>query len=454
MAAGSPPSVAADPARVTRPTSVPLVGGARLPLAFIGLGLALLATAVGLTVVMPGLLLLPPHHPYVTGLVHLWLPGFLLSVCIGAVYQLMPVVLGVPLQLRTSTAWVHLALQAGGVSMLVGGFFTGRFGWVAIGGAGLTAGLGLLSSAIFRTFRASERRDPAAWCFPLAGSWLALTVVLGVALAVNRRWPYLPLSLLDLLRAHAHLGLVGFFLSLLQGVTFQLVPMFTMGTLQRPGCIRIGLFSTQLGLLLLTPGLAWGRTSLILPGAVVLLSGLVCSGVALRATLRTRRRRKLETGLRAFVAGAGCLGLAAALGATLALLPEDLVHAVPVISLYGLLIIVGGLSLTVLGMLCKIIPFLVWMRAYGPWVGKRPVPTATTLAAAGRERAWLYLHGAALLVLATGLLATSLPVVTLGTLLLAAAVLALLSSFVRIALHLRQPRLPQVVSTPLPRPIP
>ena len=422
---------------------MPLVGGGRLPLAFITAGLLMLAGAVVALLFRPDLLLLPYSHPQVVGLVHLWLPGFLLSVCIGAIYQLMPVVLGVPPRLRLSGAWIHWALHVASVVVLVRGFWTAQFGWVALGGAGVTLGLGVLGTTLFRTFAASPRRDAPAWCFPLAAGWLLLTVVAGVALALNRRWPYLPLPVTALLQAHAHLGLAGFFLSLLQGVTFQLVPMFTMGDAARPKLIRAGLWITQAALLFLIPGLAFSQPLLTGLGAGLLVLSLACSGVALHATLQTRRRRLLETGLRAFVVGAACFIAVALLGVSTLIVPD--VSTGPLPALYGLLLVGGGLSLTVLGMLCKIVPFLVWMRAYGPVVGKRPVPVATTLGHAVAERLWLRLHFVALLVLSIGVLTSHLLILRLGAGLLAVALLALFTSFARVIRHLFVP-----VVTPLP----
>src|SRR5690606_19406981 len=74
MAAGSPRSVAADAPRAARPVSVPLVAGARLPLAFIGSGLVGLAAAAAWMALEPSLVGLPHLHPRVVALVHLWLP--------------------------------------------------------------------------------------------------------------------------------------------------------------------------------------------------------------------------------------------------------------------------------------------------------------------------------------------------------------------------------------------
>jgi hypothetical protein len=426
---------------------VPLVAGARLPLAFIVFGLAGLAASAGWMALEPSLVGLPHLHPRVVALVHLWLPCFLLSVCVGALYQLMPVVLGAPLSTRVSVLWIHFVMHAFGAVMIVVAFAHGRFEWVGAGGILVAVGVMILCIAVLRTFLASKRRDAPAWCFPLATGWLAATVLFGIVLATNRRWPWLPLSAADLLRAHAHLGLAGFFLTLLQGTTFQLIPMFTMGSLRRPRFVWAGLSATQAGLLTLTPGLAWDLPILIRGGALILAGGVVCSAIALRATLNSRRRRILEPGLRAFVLGAGILGLVAIVGVALAFMPVGHAMARQGIALYGIMMIPGALSLAVLGMLCKIIPFLVWMRAYGPKVGKQPVPLATALASRALEQSWLITHLAGLGLLFTASALASDKIALSGGIALLVATGLFLANVWRVLAHLR----PRAIA-PLPSP--
>ncbi len=425
--------------RTSLSPSVPLVEGARLPLAFIALGLAALGVGAGWLATQPALLLQPFMHPHVVALAHLWLPGFLLSVCLGAMYQLMPVVLGIPLRGGGATAWTHLGLHAAGVILLVGGFVTARFEFVALGGAFVSAGVLLFVPAVLRTFAASPRRDAAAWSFPLAAGWLAATVLAGVLLALNRRWPFLPLSPLALLRAHAHLGLAGFFLTLLQGVTFQLVPMFTLGEARHPRAAQAALVISQIGLVVLAVGLAGGNRADTLTGAATLVVALLWSGFAFATTLYTRRRRELEPGIRAFVFGATLLAVAAIGGFALLVAPDNAWTFRGTVA-YAVIAIAGGLGFTVLGMLCKIIPFLVWMRTYGPRVGREPVPAATSLASRLLERSWLAAHVAALPLLVTAILSGSPRFATAGAWLLAAGIGTFLSNAVRVLSHLWKPR--------------
>lgn len=408
-----------------------------LALSYIVAGLLCLLGATAWLALQPGLVRLPYVHPHVVGLMHLWLPGFLLTVCLGAVYQLAPVILGARLA-GVRAAWWHLGLHLTGLLLLVPGLALGRYLAAALGGTLIAIGGVIGAIVVGRTYLASSRRDAIAACLPLSTGWLALTFVLGVITASNRHTPWIPVSILSLLGAHAHLGLAGFFLTLLQGAGFQLVPMFTLGSAQRPRCIAAGLICTQVGLPLLALGLGLERSPLATLGALLLLGGIVCSGAALVATLHSRRKPKLETPLRAFLTGLGLLATAA-IGVTLTRLLHSGAWPSPVaVSLYGLVLVPGALALAVMGMLLKIVPFLTWMQAYGPKVGKQTVPRATDLSRPRLEAAWFTLHLAALSTLCVAMWWVA-PVYTsrVGGLTLFAAAAIYLINLCKILCHLR-----------------
>jgi hypothetical protein len=322
-----------------------------------------------------------------------------------------------------------------GVPAMVGGFFYGEYHWVAAGGTCVAVGAWLFTANVIVTFVRSSRRDAIGWSLPLAAGWLTLTVFAGMTMAASRLGVLLPLSPPALLRAHAHAGIAGFFLTLIQGVAFQLVPMFTLGEVGRPWRISAGLAGSQAGLATLIVGLAVENAAATWIGAALLVSGVILSGIELAETLRNRRKRKLEPGINAFVAGAAMVG-AGAIGGVLLLWsePEASLRAT---FAYGVIVVAGALALMVMGMLCKIIPFLVWMRAYGPKVGRAAVPAAHTLGHSTWERAWLGLHSAGAVTLATGACAGSLLTVSAGAGLLATGVIFFVLNAVRVLGHLR-----------------
>jgi hypothetical protein len=64
-------------------------------------------------------------------------------------------------------------------------------------------------------------------------------------------------------------------------------------------------------------------------------------------------------------------------------------------------VVLGGwISLTIVGMMLKIVPFLVWYRLYAPRAGRAPVPTLAQLSWPGAEGLAYALLGGGIPVLA------------------------------------------------------
>jgi hypothetical protein len=106
---------------------------------------------------------------------------------------------------------------------------------------------------------------------------------------------------------------------------------------------------------------------------------------------------------------------------------------------YALLIFCGGLLPIFTGMMGKIVPFLTWMHAYGPKVGRTPTPAATALTNARLESWALILQGAALAPLIAGAWLLNAQLLTAGVWLLAAAVGLFLLNMAGVLRHLWSP---------------
>lgn len=418
----------------------PLAAGATVPLTFIGVGMTAALVGTGWMVAAPTVLALPHLHPHVIALAHVWLLGALLTICFGAVYQLLPVLANTAFRGRT-LAWMHLATHVAGVVTMIAAFIAGKMGFVALGGTAVSIGVGMFAVNVTRTLRAANRLDPILVAFGCATGWLILTVLAGVLLAANLHFGWWSMDVLALLRAHAHLGVAGFFVTLLQGAMFRLVPMFTLGTVQKLRGIGIALALSQLGLLVLTPALAFGARPATLVGAALLLMSFALSAFELRRVFGTRKKRILEPGIRGFFVGLALLCVAAAGGTILAAGSGDLRAALS----YGVLAVLGGVLASVEGMLCKIVPFLVWMRVYGPRVGRQPTPVATTLGSVAFERGWVALHTVSVTLLAWGALTENHSLLIGGSLGFALAQLALLTSLATAVRHLWRPVTPPIV---------
>jgi hypothetical protein len=442
------------PTPAIRPGFGPLSAQGRLSLAFLGLGLSWLAIAAGLTAGRPGLLALPHAAPPVIALTHAWVLGFLVSSAAGALYQLSPVALGTTLW-SERLGWWNLGLHGAGVPGMVLAFWHWQPWAILWCGLPVAAGFVLLAANVWLTVRRSQGRDAVAWSVVLATGWLVATGLAGLTLAANRTWLFWPAQLLPLLRAHAHLGLVGFFLTLLQGVTFRLVPMFTLADAPQGRAVRTGLLLSQAGLLGLVPALAFAWAWPAVASAGLVAAGLLASGIALRRTLGSRRKRQLDPGIAAFVRGGVGLALAAAAGVQLLWpgSPWGSAPGGPGATFYGVILIGGGLAPVFTGMLGKIVPFLTWMRAYGPRVGRQPTPSAGALARPRLESWGLALQGLAIVPLAAGAWRLDPRLLAVGGGLLAAATLLLLLNFVGILRHLWYPVVPATPAAPRGTPL-
>jgi hypothetical protein len=446
---GSPFLNAPSPAPALRLSRSWLAAQGRLPLAFMGLGLAWLAIATLLLALQPRLLVLPHNAPAVVALTHAWVLGVFVTVATGAIYQLAPVALGTTLW-SERTGWWHFIFHTTGVPGMVYAFWHGDLRWVGLFGTLVGSGILLFALNAWATIHRSGKRDAVAWSLTLAASWLTLTVLAGLILVANRLWNFWATDPLALLRAHAHLGLVGFFVTLLQGVTFRLVPMFTLGDVPNWRPVRTGLWLSQIGLLGLIPALAWHAGYVAAIFGTLIFAGMISSGWALKQTLTTRKKRFLDPGVRAFLRGLAGLIMAAVAGVLL-VWPTTVGNSAPggfSAMVYAVVLFAGALVPIIAGMMCKIVPFLTWMRAYGPKIGRGPTPAASALTKPRLEKWAFILQGAAVLPLVAGAWWLNVPLLNFGAWLLTVGVGLFIADMMGVMRHLWWPSTgaPSVIS--------
>ncbi len=401
------------------------------------LALGWLVAGTTLLVVHPALLTLPHVHPHVVALAHAWVLGFFATVACGAVYQLAPVALGTMLW-KERLAWWHFGLHAVGVPGMVFAFWRWDLATLGHYGFAVAVGITLFSVNVWRTVQRSGRRGTVAWSLKLAAGWILITVLAGLILAANRFWAFIPVDPVALLRMHAHLGLVGFFVTLLQGVAFQLVPMFTLGSVRDWRLANLGLGLSQAGLLGLAPALVWHLAPLAFLGALSITAGLFCSSAGVIRALATRKKRAFDPGTAAFLRGGAAICLTAIAGLAL-VAPGSPWGSAPggfnamVYAIFG---IVEGLLPCVAGMMCKIVPFLTWMRAYGPRVGRGTTPAASALSHPRIERWGLTLQSVAVVPLVLGAWNLNTPTLRVGAVILAVGVGLFVADMLGVLKHL------------------
>jgi hypothetical protein len=458
MEAILPISAAVGPAaradRGVGPT-VPTVG---LPLRFILAGLTSLIVGVTWLVTQPSLLTTYHYNQNIIALTHLVVLGWICSVVMGAMYQLVPVALETKLYSERLAKW-QFAFHLVGFVGMVWMFETWNMKQVGHFGSVLAVGVGLFMYNLARTLLRVQKWNVVATAIAssvLAGLSIAagkcaydssegVAMVGGVRTLISglrAAGTYMScFDAISAMHAHAHLGVIGLFTTLIVGVSYKLVPLFTLSEVQNHrranlsvGLLNLGLLGVFISVLLRSP---WKFVF-----GLVICAALLIYGWEIAAIVMARKRATLDWGVRSFLTALGMLGPLAVLGSVLAWprLPIN-VFTGQLENLYGFLGLLGFVTFAVIGMLHKIIPFLVWFQAYSPHVGHWQVPTLASLYSERLQKAgyWAWLAG--LTTAGSGILMQSESVTRLGCLALASTLVLLAANVGRMLCHVLRPKL-------------
>lgn len=418
----------------------------RLPLQFMIVGLLALFTGAGWLVAQPDVLAGSRFAPDAVAVTHLFVLGWLCSVVMGAVYQLVPVALETKLYSERLARWQFVFHVVGFIGMVLM-FRIWNMKWLGYFGAVLTIGVILFAYNIARTLLRVPKWNVIARGVTSAMIWLLFTVAAGLLLVAGQRgWMPVPrLNPIAAMNAHAHLGEVGFFTMLIAGVSYKLTPMFTLSEVQnhRRATASVVLLSAGLaglffGILLQKP---WK-----LFFAFVTIAALTLHSWELKAILRARKRRALDWGITYFLTAVGMLFPLSAIALVLCWpgLPANEFTGRLEIA-YGFLGFIGFVSFAILGMLYKIIPFLIWFGIYSKHIGRAQVPALAAMYSAPLQAAgyWTFLAG--LLVTTTAILFAHAVGVRAGCGLLALSLAIFAVNVGKILSHYFHPKLAPLV---------
>ncbi|MCB1938802.1 MAG: hypothetical protein KDE64_06330 [Rhodocyclaceae bacterium] len=300
--------------------------------------------------------------PSALALTHLLTAGFMLQVMLGALFQLMPVAAGANLWRPRLLAWpVHLLCAVGALA-LVAGFHHGVAGAYLAAALCLGLGLGGFVACALHALLRSPARGPSVVALRLSVGGLVLAVAAGASMALARGG-FVDLAWLRLSSVHVGIGLAGWGGVLVAGTAYLVVPMFQLTPAYPDWFSR---------------WYAWAVLAAVIVGAAVpdawawlpLLA--LIAGFALMTLDRQRRRRraKVDVTLRLWrLAMLSIIGACAA--AALALFGIG-GNALPL--MVGVLVLMGGFVSVIVGMLYKIVPFVLWLYLQ-PRVTKLPPMT-------------------------------------------------------------------------------
>ncbi|MBF0184797.1 MAG: hypothetical protein HQM06_10475 [Magnetococcales bacterium] len=345
-------------------------------------------------------LLLAPLLPETVAVVHLITLGWIATVMIGAMYQMIPVLGGGPVPWIKGSRWVHVLLIIGVVTLVleVG---VGVHRWLLlISSFALGAALTLFIIPVGIALLRAPVVHPTLWAMRLAILSLIAVMTMGLIFLGEYAHGFLAIDRHAMLGVHLIWGLFGWVATLMIGVSFHVLPMFYM----MPLFPRVKAYQILTGLALtwvllptamltidpLPYWLAWLT-------AIPALAAVVVYGKTMLELFRQRRRKKWDVTLRLWQVGY--------LGGSLSIVAFWLW---PVLSaerlryLFAVLFLFGFVSSIMLGMLYRIIPFLTWFHRYSRQAGQPGVPMMEDLTPrrSGQWQLWNQWVGLVLLVAA------------------------------------------------------
>nr|WP_298097335.1 hypothetical protein [uncultured Shinella sp.] len=348
----------------------------------------MLVAGQGLMVAGYGYPFADPGAPETLVVVHLVAIGWLSLLMAGALLQFVPVLIARPV-VGARFALPALLLLLGGLGLLLGGFVavSGALDLplvlLPVGGLMLLAGFGLFAAILAVTLLSARplslpARFVATGLAALVGAALigsALTVALS-GLAEN---PLLDRLVAQGVELHAALGLGGWLSATAVGVSYRLFSMFLLAPEVERSSSRAAWWGASLAVGLVAVAVIFvlsgifGAALLFTAALLLTLMAVMLYGVDVLHIYRGRKRKQAELNIRASFAALGLFVLSIFLLNVPALRSGDIVAAVVYLFIFGWLTGLG------LAQLYKIVAFLTWLEAYGPILGRAPVPRVQDL---------------------------------------------------------------------------
>jgi len=443
-----------------------------VPLAFILTGLIALFIGVSWLAARPTILATYHYNQFVIAATHLFVLGWICSIVMGAMYQLVPVALETRL-FSERLAKIQFVFHVVGFIGMVWMFKSWNMKQVGHFGCLMFVGVGLFVYNIARTLLRVPKWNVTATAVTAAISWLSLTVTAGLFMAAGKcsydsaesitnaagvtaiisclRSAGAFMSHFDALsamHAHAHLGSIGCFTMLIVGVSYKLIPMFTLSEVRSKD-------RAVSSVVLLNFGLAGAFVTILLRSpwkflfALMLIAALGIYGIELIAILRARKRRALDWGIKYFLTAVVLMIPLSALAGVLSWPGLPLTPFTGQLeNLYGFLGLIGVISFAIIGMLYKIVPFLVWFGTYSRHVGRAQVPALADLYSEKLQTFGYFAFLSGLAITGVAIVLANALLVRVGCVFLAASLSTLALNVARMLKHFCHPELKPFASRP------
>ncbi len=300
---------------------------------------------------------------------HLYLLGFVMMIIFGAMYQLIPVILEIPL-FSKDFAYIQFYLFLSGLLIMIYSFADeSALVLLPYGSLLVLISMLIFTVNVFLTYKNIENWSITAKYIFVSNIFLFAGVIFGFLAALNLQYGFLEIDILKIVISHIFAVLGGYVMMTIMGVALVLIPMFSLAYGFSQKAIERGFYFITVGLLLfiyaVLTDLFWMEVGGFL--SVIISFGLFAYQMQL--IYRGRVRKQNDYWAKNMTASF----IFFLLSITVFLLSYIFEWQRGVV-FGGYLFFFGFLATIIVGHIYKILPFLVWYQRYSPLVGKQKVP--------------------------------------------------------------------------------
>jgi hypothetical protein len=355
------------------------------------------------------------YSPRALTVVHLITLGWISGSILGALYVIGPLALRMPMPAGRMDDAAFALVVIGTLGMLAH-FWIGELGGVGWSGGTLMIGLVIVAVRALRGLRAAPIPGGVKAHIGLAFFNIIAAATLGVLLAFDRKYDFLPGSAFANVYAHAHLAALGWAGMMVLGAGYRLLPMVLPSAMPQGRALYASAILLEAGALGLFGSFLTGS------GWLPLFALLVVGGFGAflwQVGWMKRHPRPAPAALRrpdygtwSAVQALAYLVVSAGLGLTLAF-SSTTDRTLGPAAAYGVLGLVGFLAQMVVGVEARVLPMFAGSHAIVITGGNPPVlPLA--MSNRGIQAAVFYLWTAGVPALAAGVWLESAPLVAAG----------------------------------------
>ncbi len=204
--------------------------------------------------------------------------------------------------------------------------------------------------------------------------WFWVTVAVGALMAYNFNYVFLPKEHLYYLKLHAHIGIAGWFILLIIGISSKLIPMFLLSSVDNDIKLKYSFNLINISILGFTiDSLFFNGISRGVYYLLIAILGILFYISFIAIVYKKRARRGLDIGMKHSLIAILVILIPMVFG-FLANTISDSSILLQVIIAYGVSIFLGFISLLILGQTYKTLPFIVWLEKYQHLSGKGKAP--------------------------------------------------------------------------------